>query len=122
MNFSRYAIKLTALAALLMSTPLTDLLFDAPSAFAQVRQPESLPSEALTEILNRRGSVTLRDTSITDAMFVLRKQWQVDMVVSANIDGTVNAAFTNASLREILDSLLLSRGFGYRVEIGRAHV
>lgn len=99
------------------------LLATCSNAWAQAKQPQpnSLPSDDLSAVLNRRGNVTLRDTSITDAMFVLRKQWDVDMVISASIDGTVNAVFTNATLREILDSLLLSRGFGYRA-VGRSIV
>lgn len=121
MKILRSARMLVAVCLALAIVTCGISLIAPQSAFAQSKQPNTLPSEDLAEILNRRGNVTLRDTSITDAMFVLRKQWDVDMVVSANIDGTVNASFSNASLREILDALLLSRGFGYRV-VGRSIV
>jgi general secretion pathway protein D len=77
--------------------------------------PESLPSKNLTTLLETRGTLTLRDATLTEALFALREQWNVDMVVADNVEGNVNATFTGASLREILDSLLLSRGYGYRV-------
>lgn len=79
------------------------------------RIPESLPSASLTAVLETRGNLTLHDATLTEALFALQQQWKIDMVVSDNVDGTVNATFTGASLREILDSLLLSRGYGYRI-------
>jgi len=115
------AIKLAVIGTLLGTLTLSAPVSVSRPAFGQGKQPTTLPSDDLSEVLNRRGNVTLRDTSITDAMFVLRKQWDVDMVVSTTIDGSVNASFSNAALREILDALLLSRGFGYRV-VGRSIV
>lgn len=83
--------------------------------------PESLPNEKLVSTLETRGSLTLRDATLTEALFALRQQWKIDMVVSDNVEGNVNATFSDSSLREILDSLLLSRGYGYRV-VGRSIV
>ena len=77
--------------------------------------PDSLPSQNLTALLETRGSLTLRDATLTEALFALREQWNIDMVVADNVEGNVNATFSGTSLREILDSLLLSRGYGYRV-------
>ncbi len=77
--------------------------------------PESLPGQNLTALLQTRGSLTLRDATLTEALFALREQWKIDMVVADNVEGNVNATFNGASLREILDSLLLTRGYGYRV-------
>jgi general secretion pathway protein D len=77
--------------------------------------PDSLPGQNLTTLLETRGSLTLRDATLTEALFALREQWKIDMVVADNVGGNVNATFTGASLREILDSLLLTRGYGYRV-------
>jgi general secretion pathway protein D len=81
----------------------------------------TLPDAALTATLERKGNLTLRDATIVEALFALREQWNVDMVVSDDVAGQVNATFTGASLREILDSLLLSRGYGYQV-VGRSVV
>ena len=74
--------------------------------------PGSLPTASLTALLETRGNLTLRDATLTEALFVLRQQWKIDMVVADNVEGNVNATFTGASLREILDSLLLCRGYG----------
>ncbi len=81
----------------------------------------TLPDAALTATLERKGNLTLRDATIVEALFALREQWNVDMVVSDDVAGQVNATFTGASLREILDSLLLSRGYGYQI-VGRSIV
>gem|GEM_PF-973403 len=81
----------------------------------------TLPNAELSGILERRGNLTLRDVTIVEALFVLREQWKVDMVIADDVAGQVNATFTDASLREILDSLLLSRGFGYQI-VGRSIV
>ena len=83
--------------------------------------PASLPDTALQNTLSRKGSLTLRDATLVEAMFALRQQWQVDMVMSNSLDGEVNATFVDTSLREILDSLLISRGYGYQV-VGRSIV
>jgi general secretion pathway protein D len=81
----------------------------------------TLPDAGLADVLERKGNLTLRDVSIIEALFVLREQWKVDMVIADDVEGQVNATFTGASLREILDSLLLSRGYGYQI-VGRSIV
>ncbi|MBI1314719.1 hypothetical protein GC176_25785 [bacterium] len=81
----------------------------------------TLPDAELSGILERRGNLTLRDVTIVDALFALREQWKIDMVIADDVQGQVNATFTGASLREILDSLLLSRGYGYQI-VGRSIV
>lgn len=81
----------------------------------------TLPDAELSGVLERRGNLTLRDVTIVEALFVLREQWKVDMVIADDVEGQVNATFTGASLREILDSLLLSRGYGYQI-VGRSIV
>lgn len=88
---------------------------DGATAQESGKVPASLPGKNLTTLLETRGTLTLRDATLTEALFALREQWNVDMVVADNVEGNVNATFTGASLRQILDSLLLSRGYGYRV-------
>ena len=86
-----------------------------PGRLARVQKlPASLPDAELIQVLERRGDLTLQAATLVEALFTLRTQWKVDMVVSKNIEGEVNATFQNASLREILDSLLLSAGSGIR--------
>lgn len=104
----RIAIILTTLGGVFALPPLG-------TAQESGKVPDSLPGQNLTTLLETRGTLTLRDATLTEALFALREQWKIDMVVADNVEGNVNATFTGASLREILDSLLLTRGYGYRV-------
>jgi hypothetical protein len=67
----------------------------------------------LTEALNQRGSLTLRNTTLHQALFMISEQWGIN-IVAGEVHGTVNGVFRNAPLREILDSILLSNGYNYR--------
>ena len=78
---------------------------DGATAQESGKFPDSLPSKSLTTLLETRGTLTLRDATLTEALFALREQWNIDMVVADNVEGNVNATFTGASLRQILDSL-----------------
>jgi general secretion pathway protein D len=67
----------------------------------------------LTAALERRGDLTLRNSSIEGALFTIGELWHVNIVVG-EVKGSVNGVFKNAPLREILDSILLSNGYSYR--------
>ena len=82
---------------------------------------ESLPAAAtadmsptLEEALARRGDVTLRKSSLEAALMSISELWQVN-IVAGELNGQVNGVFKNAPLREILDSVLLGNGYGYRI-------
>ena len=69
---------------------------------------------ALSSLLRRRGDLTLRDTPLASALFSISEIWKVNVVVGQKVEGQVNGVFRNAPLYEILDSILLSNGYGYR--------
>ncbi len=63
--------------------------------------------------LERRGDLTLRNSSLSGAPFTISELWGIN-IVAGSVDGSVNGVFKDAPLREILDSILLSNGYGYR--------
>jgi general secretion pathway protein D len=67
----------------------------------------------LASALERRGDLTLRNSTIDGALFTIGELWHINIVVG-EVKGTVNGVFKNAPLREILDSILLSNGYSYR--------
>lgn len=69
---------------------------------------------ALSSLLLTRGDLTLRDTPLVTALFSISEIWKVNVVVGQEVQGQVNGVFRNAPLHEILESILLSNGYGYR--------
>ncbi|TWT89924.1 Type IV pilus biogenesis and competence protein PilQ precursor [Pseudobythopirellula maris] len=95
------------LAALLICPPLAAQAQEAAA-------PKAGPAQStLADALERRGDLTLRDSTLEGALFTISELWGIN-IVSAGANGTVNGVFKDAPLREILDSILLSNGFGYR--------
>ncbi len=84
--------------------------------FAQTLRPVTLPPPRtmLADKLDRRGSLSLTKTPIADALLVVGEQWQVNIAVGKDIEGTVSGTFTNAPLQEVLGSILIVNGYGYR--------
>ncbi|MEN1680100.1 MAG: secretin N-terminal domain-containing protein [Planctomycetota bacterium] len=79
----------------------------APSAD---NAPASLP---LGEALNRRGDLTLQGNSLSEALMTISELWKIN-IVAAEVPGSVNGVFKDAPLKEILDAILISNGYGYR--------
>lgn len=79
----------------------------APSGSSQI-------SEEMRTKLSKRGDLTLRDATLIDALFTIREIWGVNLVVGNDVQGDVNGSFVNAPLYEILDAILVSKGYGYR--------
>lgn len=74
----------------------------------------TVPETGLTAKLNKRGSITLRDTTLNEALFAIRQQWGIDLVFGSELQTEVNAVFSDAPLYQILDTLLNTQGYGYR--------
>ncbi len=74
---------------------------------------QKLQGSSVSQALQRHGDITLRNSSLEGALFTISDLWGVN-IVSGGIEGSVNGVFKNAPLREILDSILLSNGYGYR--------
>jgi general secretion pathway protein D len=68
----------------------------------------------LDQALQKRGTVSFRETPLTDVIYTLSQQWNINIIAGSDITGTVSGSFHEAPLREILDSLLTVQGYGYR--------
>lgn len=78
----------------------------------------SAKSEITAEVrekLARKYSLDLRDASLLEALFAIRDVSGLNIVVGNEVTGTVNASFVDTAVYDILDSLLITRGYGYRV-------
>jgi type II secretory pathway component GspD/PulD (secretin) len=81
----------------------------AQTAISQERPP----SEKIQAKLRQRGTLILRDASLIEALFAIKENWDINIVVGNDVKGAVNGAYSNAPLHEILDSILISQGYGY---------
>jgi general secretion pathway protein D len=64
--------------------------------------------------------LNLHGLTLNAALFTISEQWNIN-IVAGNVEGTVNGVFKQAPLREILDAILLSNGYNYRV-VGKSLV
>lgn len=71
--------------------------------------------------LAKTGDLTLRGTTLSEALFTISDVWQINLVVGEEIQGQVNGTFTQAPLSEVLDAILLTNGYSYR-PVGRSLV
>jgi general secretion pathway protein D len=87
-----------------------------PPAHAQTEVSAGYATgEEFLERLTKKADLTLRDTNFVEAMFVVRRVWGVNIVVGNELKGeTVSCEYVDAPLHEILDSILLPRGYGYK--------
>ena len=90
------------------------------AASAPTQQAKSKPSEDLAVALDKPGDLNLHGLSLEAALFTISEQWNIN-IVSGEVKGTVNGVFKQAPLREILDAILLSNGYNYRV-VGKSLV
>ncbi|MGB7345753.1 MAG: secretin N-terminal domain-containing protein [Pirellulaceae bacterium] len=72
-------------------------------------------SDQIREKLSTRLSLDLRDATLLEALFTVRDASGLNVVVGNEVTGTVNASYSNSTVYDILDSLLITRGYGYRV-------
>ncbi|APZ94721.1 Pectic enzymes secretion protein OutD [Fuerstiella marisgermanici] len=83
-------------------------------AFGQQQVAKANAPAGYEELLSKRGSLTVRDMSLSDALFTISETWGVNLLFGKDIAGDVNGVFRDVTLREVLDSLLLANGYGYR--------
>lgn len=99
---------------LFYSLPLFAQLPTTAELKADSVAPRSETMRTFDQILNRRGNVIFRDTSLQEVIYTLSQQWNINIVAGADVTGLVSGTFRDAPLREILDSLLSVNGYGYR--------
>jgi len=71
-------------------------------------------SPRIESALKQRGDLTLRETSLPHALQTISEIWNINVVLGSNVEGTINGTFRDAPLYDILDSILLLNGYGYR--------
>lgn len=101
---------LTSVATLLVSY----CIFGTAS-HAQTRLSNAELSDEIRLSLSKQLSLELRDATLLDAIFTVRDASGLNIVVGNEVKGTVNASYSNSPVYDILDSLLITRGYGYRV-------
>jgi general secretion pathway protein D len=70
---------------------------------------------SLEDLLDRRGSVTFRQTALSEVVFSLGQIWGVNIVAGSDVDGVVSGVFEDAPLSEVLDAVLGANGYGYKL-------
>ena len=71
-------------------------------------------SPRIEAALKQRGDLTLRDTTLQQSLYTIGEIWSINVVLGGRIEGTINGTFRDAPLYDILDSILLVNGYGYR--------
>ncbi len=64
--------------------------------------------------LARPGDLTLKSSTLSEALFSISATWKINVVLADDIQGQVSGVFVDAPLHEILDSILLVNGYSYR--------
>ncbi len=106
---------------LILAAPAADPGGGAPALPTPKDGPRKIPAgkvapmraNDLDTALARRGDLTLRNSTLEGALFTISELWGIN-IVCGDVRGTVNGVFKDAPLREILDSILLTNGYGYR--------
>lgn len=108
---------LGAICLVIFSIAAQNLFSQIPSA-ADLRTDSTAPSAQtmrnMDQVLSRRGNVIFRETQLSEVIYTLSQQWGINIVAGADVQGTVSGTFRDATLREVLDSLLSVNGYGYR--------
>ncbi|QDT68582.1 Type II secretion system protein D precursor [Planctomycetes bacterium MalM25] len=89
------------------------LAFGVSDSRAQATGERPAGAVRILKTLERHGDLTLREATLESALFTISELWGIN-IVAGDVSGSVNGVFKDAPLREILDSILLSNGYGYR--------
>ena len=95
---------------------VTEPVGDQGQASASAAQPKTHPNGNLDAKMNQIGTVMLRGASLADWMFAIQQEWNINIVFSpTDLEGDkVDGAFEKVTLREILNAILLTGGYGYQ--------
>ena len=99
----------------IQSAPTQPPTIATPRPIPSANQVAPFPARsALDTLLLKRGDLTLRNTALGEALFTVSDLWGVGIVFGNDLDGSVNGAFRDATLAEVLEALLLPNGYGFR--------
>ncbi len=116
--FDQRALPTSVPQVLVRLVTLIAVIYAAPSCAPLYGQaPSSSPNAdvSLEELLGRHGSVTFRQTALSEVVFSLGQIWGVNIVAGSDVDGVVSGVFEDAPLSEVLDAVLGANGYGYKV-------
>lgn len=89
------------------------------NGYAQVGGlPAPTQSSTVRRLLEQKINIDLRDATLLEALFTIRDLAGLNIVVGNEIEGTVNASFSDTTVDRILDTLLIPRGYSYRIVSG----
>jgi general secretion pathway protein D len=78
------------------------------------------PSLDLDVVLATPGTIQLRDATLADWVFAIQAEWKINIVAGGELQReTVSGAFTKTPLRDVLNAILYTRGYGYQ-EVGNS--
>ncbi len=109
--------RLAALGLFVPWTPLAVSAQDSNNA-PVVSIPQSASEQQLRQLLQKSITIELRDSTLLEALFTIRDSSGINIVIGSEISGNVSASFHNAPVHQVLDSLLITRGYGYRIVSG----
>ena len=70
---------------------------------------------SVEEKLAQRGDLKLRNTPLPEALVAITKVWNVNFASRAEVQGVVTGTYTDSTLREVLQTILLTHGYSYQV-------
>lgn len=112
---------LALLSCIVLLNPATVLRLDeGQNLFGQSATDAS--NIRAKQLLERKISIDLRDATLLEALFAIRDLAGINLVVGNEVTGSVNAAFTDTPVQKILDTLLIPRGYGFRIVSGSVAV
>lgn len=65
---------------------------------------------------DKKYNLTFKQTSLSDAIKILIKETGLNVVAPENMSGNVNIALKEVTIKNALDSILLSYGYNYKIE------
>ncbi|GEM_PF-5564823 len=107
----------------LQSAPMRSLTATMPStargALLHHRSTAELPrldngDIDVAQILATRGSVSFRQTPLSDVIFAISSVWGVNIVAGQNVDGQVSGSFNDVPLTEVLSAVLSANNYAYK--------
>ena len=69
---------------------------------------------SVEQALATKGSVTFRQTPLSEVVFLLSELWHINIVAGEGVTGEVNGSFHDTPLREVLAAALTASGYSYR--------
>ena len=87
---------------------------DAGPLVQKTRQLDAIQGP-MGAMLRRKGNLTLKACTLKEALVTIGNVWKANIVLGPDVDGFVDATFVDTPLYEILEAILTTNGYGYRI-------